>query len=72
MAGQLAQTGTPPTSSNLVRFQPKVASKASGTPLKRWQNQMAEAQSIQTQQRRLPLTQWNLSQQANGNPVPPS
>jgi hypothetical protein len=43
-------------SSNLIRFQPRVASKASGTPLRRYQNQLKHAATIITH-RRLPLTE---------------
>jgi hypothetical protein len=43
--------------SNLSRFQPKYAAQASGTPLRRYQRQLAHAATIVTVQRRLPLTQ---------------
>jgi hypothetical protein len=43
--------------SNLARFQPRAAVQASGTPLRRYQRQLAHAATIITTQRRLPLTQ---------------
>jgi hypothetical protein len=42
------------TYSNLTRFQPRVASLASGSPLRRWQRSVAEVMEAKENRRCLP------------------
>jgi hypothetical protein len=44
-----------PTESNLTRFQPRLAAVAAGTPLSRYQQQLARTAMASIRRRRLPI-----------------
>lgn len=62
----MGTAANPMASSNLTRFHPAPAAKASGTPLQRWNTYVNHQVKVTQSKRRLPKTQQQWEQERRG------